>query len=1194
MRSPIPLLLATCGLLAAGLVAWRGERRGPDGAEAEGGSSAAAAPRPARETPQPAKTLAADPGAPLARLFAVPEIPLDRDVVAALFDQAKSASVALPLPGSLRARILLKHARGNGDLALGLRFEDDRETTAFLFRSSSGTFTGHLSSRRSASAFRLVADAVDGPLRLRRIAADELVCARFEEGRLQPGLPPDPESAEEEGGDAAAPEEAVPLLESRPASSRVIYLNFEGETVVGTPWNLSYNDGDPIVAAPFGTPAHIPGIWASIAEDYATFDVNVTTERADFDNAASGDRVMAIFTPTKSWYGSAGGVAYVDTFGSASNPYAWVFNLTLNGAAESGAHEIGHTLGLRHDGTSSRAYYSGHTHASGVSWAPIMGTGYGRSIVQFSKGEYPNANRSENDLAVVAGYLPPLPDDHGDSTATATEPVPSGPGEVAASGLVGNALDRDLFRIVTGGAGTITATASPHASHRNLDIGLELLDASLVPLQDAAPAGPFDATVAVPGLPAGTYYLRVRGTGLGDLATGYGAYGSIGAYRLEAAYPPSPLPEPPANLAAADGISTAHVALAWSPSALALGYRVYRGLSPEGGDAVLLASPPGTSYDDATAVPGTTYQYFVAAFNASGDSPLSPGESGWRQLLPPEPPASVAAGDDSPHSIRVSWPAGERAQSYRVSRHTTTAFAASTLLGTTTSLSWHDTTTAPDEGFHYFVESVNSGGSSAPVATPAPGVKKPLPPGTPSGLSASDGASSTQTLVSWNAAAGATGYRVYRNTVESAAGAAEIGAPGDATMFADTGGTPGTVYWYFVRAILAGGDSEPSNLESGYRFAAPPAAPGAVTATRGGHSGGVLVSWSASADAAAYLVFRGGEADPSGSDLLGRTTSPEWLDDTAAPGRSYRYFVRAENGSGLSGFSASALGFGDETDPADDAFENNDDVTEASPLPPGSIAAVAVDGDPDWYGVTLDPGEARLDLALSYEPARGSVLLALCDEDGLPVASAASGVSSRFLSHTGAAGASYRVLVERDEGAAVPYRLRLASLAPGEQGILPDAAIGTSLPPRIGEFVRNGDGSGQTLRTVQRGPGSRRVYSALTNRSAVAGSFLTRGRGGSRAFDVAYHVLRGGSRTAATGAVAGRGLRFPLGPFDTRIVSISVRTKGHPPGGHPPRGNPPRRRFRNTLFPLVSRVEGDRNASDRVLWHLVRLRACRR
>ncbi len=66
----------------------------------------------------------------------------------------------------------------------------------------------------------------------------------------------------------------------------------------------------------------------SVAEDYRPFDVNVTTDRAVFDSYPLNRRAMLVLTPSNEWYGSAGGVAYVDVYGSSSfDAPGWVFTV---------------------------------------------------------------------------------------------------------------------------------------------------------------------------------------------------------------------------------------------------------------------------------------------------------------------------------------------------------------------------------------------------------------------------------------------------------------------------------------------------------------------------------------------------------------------------------------------------------------------------------------------------------------------------------------------------------------------------------------------------------------------------------------------------------------------------------------------------------------------------------------------------
>ena len=178
-------------------------------------------------------------------------------------------------------------------------------------------------------------------------------------------------------------------LNSRPTSSRVIYLDFDGHTANDPAWA---SVGFPAIAsAPFdidGVPssfsaaeqALIYEVWQRVAEDYRAFDVNITTRdpglegirRTSTVDAAYGQRVVV--TPSNFAGGSVIGVALLDVFGSDADHAAYVFTdvgfkQTAKTMAEAVSHEAGHTFGLSHDGGPlSPNYYDGH----GV-WAPIMG-----------------------------------------------------------------------------------------------------------------------------------------------------------------------------------------------------------------------------------------------------------------------------------------------------------------------------------------------------------------------------------------------------------------------------------------------------------------------------------------------------------------------------------------------------------------------------------------------------------------------------------------------------------------------------------------------------------------------------------------------------------------------------------------------------------------------------------------------------
>lgn len=359
------------------------------------------------------------------------------------------------------------------------------------------------------------------------------------------GLPPFDGPAEARSASLEVAE-AQPIHNSRLGAKGVIYLDFDGETVSGTPWNSSYTGGSTINASsPNFSTAQIQQVWQTVSEDYLPFDVNVTTDRAVFDSYPTNRRTMVVFTPDNEWYGTSGGVAYVDVFGSSTyDPPAWVFTDQLgnsaSNAAEAASHEAGHTLGLHHDGTSTQGYYGNPALGSGLTtWAPIMGVGYYANITQWSIGEYPDANNSaEDDLAIISstrnglGYIA---DDHSNTTAGASLFTETGTDGLQAGGIIERNTDIDVFTFQTSG-GSVSFNVTNAPVDPNLDIKLQLLDSAGSLVAEANPSGNPDALLGAV-VSSGTYYLTVTGTGNGTLSNGYSDYGSLGAFSISGTVP---------------------------------------------------------------------------------------------------------------------------------------------------------------------------------------------------------------------------------------------------------------------------------------------------------------------------------------------------------------------------------------------------------------------------------------------------------------------------------------------------------------------------------------------------------------------------------------------------------------------------------------------------------------------------------
>ena len=356
---------------------------------------------------------------------------------------------------------------------------------------------------------------------------------------------------------ALAPLDQTFLLHSKPGAQRTIYLNFKGATLVGTGWN---SNGNTITALPYDTDG-VPGtfstaelqsiqyIWQRVAEDYAPFDVNVTTEAptADKLTRSSGtDQVFGttvLITNSNGVYNcSCGGVAYLGVFDDTSDFYkpALVFYNQLGSGnekyvAEAISHEAGHNMGLQHDGYSGGGYYPGHG-SGATGWAPIMGVGYYKSLVQWSKGEYSTANNTQDDYTVMASNgLVQRTDDHGNTIATATalSGTASGGSTVfQAQGIIERPTDVDMFGFPAA-AGSVTVALNTAARSPNLDAQIQLLNAAGTVLASANPVDALGASLSFTLPAAGTYFVSVRGVGMGDpLSTGYTNYGSLGNYAV--------------------------------------------------------------------------------------------------------------------------------------------------------------------------------------------------------------------------------------------------------------------------------------------------------------------------------------------------------------------------------------------------------------------------------------------------------------------------------------------------------------------------------------------------------------------------------------------------------------------------------------------------------------------------------------
>ncbi|MGB8190393.1 MAG: hypothetical protein WCF67_00680 [Chitinophagaceae bacterium] len=333
----------------------------------------------------------------------------------------------------------------------------------------------------------------------------------------------------------------VPKLNSYPAAKATIFLDFDGQYVTGTSWNWS----GPINAQPAALSNDaITEIFHRVSEDYRIFNLNITTDSTIYAAAPINKRTRVIITPTNTWYGNAGGIAYVSSFNWGDGTPAWVFSNLLGNnikyIAEACAHEAGHTLGLQHQSAYNSncvktAEYSSGQGSGEIGWAPIMGVGYYKNLTTWHNG--PSArgcNRIQNDIEIIAGADNDFgfrSDDHGNTHTEATRIGSSGPG-FNVSGIVNYSTDKDVFQIYLTKAQHLKVTAVPEnvgAGNNGADVDIEmsLLNASGDTIGRYNPSLLLNAGIDT-NLIQGTYYLVAEGVNNTNLQD----YGSVGFYSL--------------------------------------------------------------------------------------------------------------------------------------------------------------------------------------------------------------------------------------------------------------------------------------------------------------------------------------------------------------------------------------------------------------------------------------------------------------------------------------------------------------------------------------------------------------------------------------------------------------------------------------------------------------------------------------
>jgi fibronectin type 3 domain-containing protein len=429
-------------------------------------------------------------------------------------------------------------------------------------------------------------------------------------------------------------------------------------------------------------------------------------------------------------------------------------------------------------------------------------------------------------------------------TGPAAASAPQAPSNVSASdGLYANKIDID-WDTVPGAEKYVILRSEKPVSKGGVMTRLAILSRTY-----------FEDTPPECGI---VYYYWVRAVNAEGASRFSHAKGSCGTAGTE---PMTGALQMPENVSATDGDFTDKIRVTWDRSASAASYDIYRA-EDFAAAKTRLGNSTSTTFDDATANCCIDYYYWVKAKKGGEESDFFYSDIGYRNC-PVAAPGDVNASDgDQDDAVLVTWQASTGATSYDIYRATSPA-GSKTKIATTTETTHTDTRVTCNDAYFYWIQALNLCSASAysdsdsgypkcliPENGDSTPTTVPGAPATPIGVSASSGLYTDRIQITWQAAANATSYDIYRSS--RFAGEKIRIASTRGTSFSHRGTPVSEIIYYWIKAKNAAGESEFSNFDTGYRLCPP--VPGSISASTT-NLDQIRITWSASKGAIEYDVY---------------------------------------------------------------------------------------------------------------------------------------------------------------------------------------------------------------------------------------------------------------------------------------------------------------------------------------------------